>query len=130
MYASNIILSFFIQGSGENEEAVQLLIKNAPYIAFIMTTLFAPFIEEMIFRKSLQDCFHNKKIYMIISGLIFGLIHVAGAENVLEYFLIIPYGALGFMFAKTLNETDNVYSTIVMHMLHNGVLTILSMVIR
>ena len=130
MYASNIIISFFITGNGQNEEAVQSLIKSAPYLAFIMTTLFAPFIEEMIFRKSLQDCFNNKTLYMIISGLIFGLIHVAGSSNILEYLLIIPYGALGFMFAKTINETDNIYTTIMMHLLHNGILTILSMVIR
>ena len=63
---------------------------------------------------------------MITSGLLFGLVHVIGADNPLEYLLIIPYGALGMMFAKTINETDNVYSTILLHMLHNGCLTLLA----
>ena len=127
MIVSNIIINLFVSGLGENESSVQLLIKKMPIIAFCITTFLAPFIEEMIFRKSLQDCFNNKTIYMITSGILFGLVHVMGSENIFEYLLIIPYGALGFMFAKTINETDNVYSTILLHMLHNGALTILAM---
>ena len=127
MIVSNLIISSLIKGLGQNESSVQLLIKQMPLIAFVVTTIFAPFIEEMIFRKCLQDCFDNKTLYMIISGLLFGLIHVMGSGNIYEYLLIIPYGALGFMFAKTINETDNIYSTILLHMLHNGALTILAM---
>ena len=126
MIVSNLIISHFISGLGKNENNVQLLIQKMPVIAFFITTLFAPFIEEMIFRKSLQDAFNSKKLYMITSGILFGLIHVIGSGNIYEYLLIIPYGALGFMFAKTINETDNIYSTIVMHMLHNGALTLLA----
>ncbi len=126
MIISNIIINSFIPGLGKNEEGVQQLITEIPIIAFIMTTVFAPFVEEMIFRKYLQDAIKNKTAFMILSGLIFGLVHVMGFDSWLEYILIIPYGALGFMFAKTLNETDNIYSTIMMHMLHNGVLTLLS----
>lgn len=128
MYVSTIIISLFIEGSGQNEQNVQTLIQMVPIIAFIMTTIIAPFIEEMIFRKCLQDCFHNPTFYMITSGLIFGIIHVMSAQNPLEYLLIIPYGALGLMFAKTVNETDNIYPTILMHLLHNGILTIISVI--
>ena len=126
MIISNIIINSFVKGLGQNESNVQTLIQKTPVIAFFITTLLAPFIEEMVFRKSLQDAFNNKFLYMIASGLIFGFIHVMGSNNAYEYLLIIPYGALGFMFAKTLNETDNIYSTILLHMMHNGVLTLLS----
>lgn len=125
MIVSNVIINSLVKGLGQNESNVQELIMNAPFLAFILTTIGAPFIEEMIFRKSLQDCFNNKVIYMVMSGFLFGLIHVMGTDNLYEYLLIIPYGALGFMFAKTINETDNIYSTIIIHMLHNGVLTLL-----
>ena len=129
MIVSNAIINSFITGLGENENAVQGLITNTPYIALLMTTFLAPFIEEMIFRKSLQDATNNKIIYMMLSGLIFGLVHVLGSNNPYEYLLIIPYGSLGFMFAHTINKTDNIYCTIMMHMFHNGILTILAMVI-
>ena len=126
MIVSNIIISYFIKGIGQNESAVQELIEKIPVIAFILTTIFAPFIEEMVFRKYLKDCVDNKVLYMILSGLIFGFIHTQIDVNILELLLIIPYGALGFMFAKTINETDNIYTTIMMHMFHNGVLTLLA----
>ena len=126
MIVSNIIISHFFPGLGKNEENVQQLIQKMPVIAFFFTTIFAPFIEEMIFRKYLQDSIKNKYLFMILSGLIFGFVHVMSSKNPLEYLLIIPYGSLGFMFAKTISETDNVYSTVLMHMLHNGVLTLLS----
>ena len=126
MIASNIIINTLITGLGKNENMVQSFIAETPAIAFIITTFLAPFIEEMVFRKSLKDCFKNKTIYMITSALLFGLIHCLTSNNLYEYLLIIPYGALGFMFAKTNWETDNVYSSILMHMLHNGILTLLA----
>ena len=129
MILANSIISRFITGLGENETAVQDIISQTPFIAFFLTTVFAPIIEELIFRKSLQDCFNKPVFYMITSGLIFGYMHVLSSSNPYEYLLIISYGALGFFFAKTITTTDNIYCTIMMHMLHNGFLTVLSMVI-
>ena len=123
MYVANLIIMNLLGNIGQNEETVQELIGQTPFIAFLLTTILAPFIEEMLFRKLLQDCFNNKILFMIISGFLFGLVHVLGAENYLEYLLIISYGALGFMFSHTLNKTDNIYVTIMLHMFHNGVLT-------
>ena len=113
MIIANVIISNYITGLGENEAAVQTIIAKLPLMAFFMTTLFAPFNEEMIFRKSLQDVIKNKYLYMILSGFIFGLVHVIGSNNPYEYLLIISYGALGFMFAHTINKTDNIFCTII-----------------
>ena len=126
MFISNIIINIFIPGIGENESAVQTIIKQMPVIAFILTTILAPFVEEMVFRKYIKNCINSKILYMIISGLIFGFIHTSISTNTLELLLIIPYGSLGFMFAKTVYETDNIYTSIMMHMFHNGILTLLA----
>ena len=130
MYFANVIITRFISGVGENEETVQNLIGTIPFLSLLLTSVFAPFIEEMIFRKNLQDCFNNKTFYMITSGFLFGLVHVLGASDPLEYLLIIPYGAVGLFFAKTINETDNIYCTIMMHALHNFALTMLSIMVN
>lgn len=129
MIISNIIISSYIKGLGQNEEAVQSLIQATPIIAFFLTSFFAPITEEIIFRKSLQDVFNHKYIFMIMSGLIFGFLHVMSASNPWELLLIIPYGSLGFFFAKTLSDTDNIYPTIIMHAFHNAVLTLLAVII-
>ena len=126
MFVSNILINYFVPGLGENESSVQSLISKVPLLAFLLTTILAPFVEEMIFRKYLRDCVDKKILYMILSGLIFGFIHTSIDTNILELLLIIPYGALGFMFAKTIVETDNIYTTVLMHMLHNGILTLIA----
>ena len=129
MYISNIFIIKIIGNIGENEEAVQTIISSFPIAALFMTTLFAPIIEELIFRKSLQDAISIKKLFPLLSGLIFGYIHVMGASNILEYLLIIPYGSLGYAFGYILNKTDNIYCTIMMHMIHNGILTLLQVML-
>ena len=129
MYITNIIFMKIIGSIGENEIAVQSIITEYPLLSFFMTTFFAPVIEELIFRKSLQDAININKIFPLISGLIFGYIHVMGASNPLEYLLIIPYGSLGYAFAYLLNKTDNIYCPIMMHMVHNGILTLLQVML-
>lgn len=130
MLIINQILDRIVKGVGANEQSVQTLLANEPVLALIATTLFAPVVEELIYRKSLQDCFNNKKLYIIISGLVFGLIHVIGSTNPLDYLFIISYGLFGACFAKIISETDNVYSTIMVHMFHNGLLSLLSIVVK
>lgn len=130
MYISNFFIMRIIGDVGQNEQSVQALISYTPIIAFIMTTILAPITEEMIFRKMLGDCFNEPILFMIISGFIFGLVHVLGADNLLEHLLIIPYGSLGFMFAHTLSKTDNIYCTIMVHAFHNGILTLLSIMVN
>ena len=52
-----------------------------------------------------------------------------GATNPLEYLMIISYGALGYAFGVILNKTDNIYCVIMMHMIHNGILTLLQVLL-
>ena len=124
----NTILGTFIETAGENEEAVQSFLKSEPYLMLIATSLFAPLIEEMMFRKSLQDCFNKKILFIIFSGFLFGLMHVISSSNHLEYLFILSYGAFGSAFAKCLVDTDNIYTTILAHMFHNTVLSIIAII--
>lgn len=130
MYASNLLLFIFSPvKTAANESAVQEIIEASPFLALIFTTLFAPFIEEIIFRKSIKDMFSQKWPFIITSGLIFGLLHVINATSVYDLLYIIPYASLGGAFAYALYETDNLYTTIMLHMIHNGILTIISILI-
>ncbi len=124
----NTILGTFIQTAGENEEAVQSFLKSEPLLMFFATSLFAPIIEELMFRKSLQDCFKNKIIFIVASGFLFGLMHVIGSTNNLEYLFLLSYGAFGSAFAKCLVDTDNIYTTILAHMFHNTVLSLIAII--
>ena len=82
--------------------------------------IYAPITEELIFRKSIKDFISNKWLYVIVSGLLFGGVHVISSLGSDWGFLyLIPYCSLGMVFAHLYYETDNIFSTITIHSIHN-----------
>ena len=131
MMISNFILIFVLSsGVSTNEQQINELYDKYPIYVFIASCIFGPFIEEMIFRFSLRKLVTNDKIFIVASGLIFGLLHVIFSFNsMIDLLYVIPYGALGVSFAYTYVKTDNIWSTIFVHTLHNTALTILKMMV-
>ena len=128
MMTSNIILNLVFHVSPSNESNVQALLKQLPVYILIATIIYAPFSEEIIFRKSLDKCFSNKFLFIIVSGLIFGSLHVLTSKNSLEMLYIIPYGAFGSAFAYMYYKTKNIFTSMTIHMLHNSILVIVSLI--
>ena len=129
MFVCNaLIVKFSPSKEAINEQNVQQIIQNTPLMAFIMTSIFAPFNEEMIFRKALKDTTNDNMIYILLSALIFGYLHVTNSNSLYDFLYIIPYGALGAAFAYINVKTDNVYSSILVHFVHNSILTIFSII--
>lgn len=128
MVLSNIIITYVLKGGGaENEKIVQNLLSSVPWLMFITAGVLAPLNEEIVFRKVVKDCIPNKWIFVSFSFLLFGLGHVVGnATNFISLLYIIPYGALGGVFALAYSETDTIFTSIVMHMIHNTILVLLS----
>lgn len=134
MMASNLIITlFFSEANAGNEEAVRNLIDQLPLYMIFSVSLYAPFVEELIFRHSIKDCImcHGKNkivkfIYIFVSGFIFAAMHILGQTNsYLDYVFLIPYLSLGIAFAALYTKTDNIFSSITMHALHNTVTVIL-----
>ena len=127
MVSNLIILYVFKSGGANNENAVQSMIKVLPWLMVINAGFLAPFNEEIVFRKTLKDIFKNKWLFAFLSFILFGGAHVIGSATTLVDFLyIIPYGALGGAFALAYYETDTVFTSMTMHMIHNTILIILS----
>ena len=138
MIATNIIIGvFFSNASANNEIAVRRMIDIYPLYMIFSTSIYAPIVEEMIFRKSIKDMFlvgkDNKIInysYILISGFVFALMHILGnTTSYLDYIYIIPYMAVGMSFAKVYYECDNIFSVITLHSLHNTVTILLYLVL-
>ena len=131
MFISNAIIIFvFKLGQANNQQAVNQFIKTAPIWMLIEAGVLAPIVEEIIFRKSIKDMTTNKKLFIFFSSLIFGLMHIIPSAKALTDFLfLLPYGILGFSFAKMYSKTDTVFTSISFHMIHNIILTLLSIAI-
>lgn len=134
MIVSNLLIAVcFSNATAGNEEAVRDLIGDAPLYMLFSVSIYAPFVEEMLFRHSLKNCVvlkHKNKfikfLFAFISGLIFALLHILGqANSIVDYIFIIPYMSLGFTFALLYYDTDNIFSSIMMHAFHNTVTIIL-----
>lgn len=128
MALSNQIISIFSPiKMAENEQAVQGMIEGTPLLAFITTTILAPITEEMTFRKTFKDVLDNKWLFILMSGLTFGALHVVlSLDSLYSLLYIIPYSSLGISFAYILYKTKNIFSCIAMHAFHNGILTLMS----
>ena len=92
-------------------------------------SVYAPFVEELTFRKSIRDVINNKWCYVLASGLLFGLLHIIGyIDSVSDLIYLIPYGSLGVCFALLYYKTNNIFSTIIVHSLHNSIAIFLYLV--
>ena len=119
MIISNIILTQILNNIAVNESANRELLTNFPISNFFIMVLIAPLIEEITFRASFQKAFSNWLPFSIFTGLLFGFFHIADLKSITEYLFIIPYGALGFFFAKAIYETNNIYTSYIAHVIHN-----------
>lgn len=124
MSTSNIIIGFINGGEiAGNEEAVRNTFAQAPVYMFIASVFLAPVLEEFVFRQGIRNIFSNDKLFIIMSGLIFGGLHVVGTiNNWTDLLYLIPYCTPGFIFAYILSKTDNIFVSTGLHFFHNGIL--------
>lgn len=126
MMLSNLIINEVVfNGSiAANEEANREIILASPFLSIFLAVFIAPFVEEITFRYGLRKIFKNVWFYAIFSGFIFGFLHaisgIESAKDMLDLLYIIPYGSLGFAFSVIYYKTDNIWVNIFTHMLHNG----------
>ena len=127
MIGINFFISIITNGGiASNEESVRELIDMMPLYMVFQILIYAPITEELIFRKSIRNIFNNKYLYILTSGIVFGGLHViTSVSTITDLLYIVPYSALGIAFAYTYTKTNNIFSTISMHALHNSLTLIL-----
>lgn len=128
MVICNLLINrLFPKSNPGNEETIQALIKTFPYLTLIATSIGAPIIEEITFRKTFRDIFKNDKVFIIVSGVVFGLLHVVFSyTNAYDLLYAIPYGVLGAVFAIMYVKSNNLFTSMSMHFIHNFTLTLIS----
>lgn len=131
MYISNIILIWICNGGiAGNEESIRNLLEIHPIYIYISAVIFAPSIEELVFRGGFKNIIPNNTLFIIISSLVFGGLHIIGnVSNIVDFLFIIPYSSLGFAFAYIYSKTDNIFVTMLLHTMHNGILVSLQIAV-
>ena len=127
-----VILSAFVMefiGATENSENQEILNNLSTAAMFdkialiVFSVFFAPFAEEIVFRKAIYGLLEkvNIPLAIIVSGLSFGLIHVLSGD----YVQLIIYGSLGLVLAYVYYYSKkNLITVIAIHMIYNLIITL------
>lgn len=127
MLLSNYYINLLVPNtSAYNQELNQLAINNYPLYSVISIVMIGPFIEELVFRFSFKNNLKSKKMYYLLSVLIFSSLHALNGFNSLyDLLYFIPYGALAFTFSYIYDKTDNIFTTVIIHTFHNFIAVLL-----
>ena len=116
--------------TSNNQESINTMFKELPLLTLVLTCLYAPFVEESLFRLNLSKLINNKKMFIILSGFIFGFLHVIGQfSNIKEFLYVFQYSALGIYLAKTYKESNNIFVSISIHFMQNFLAAILILIL-
>ena len=139
LYATGILttiitLLFNASGNSLNQSLVESNARMYPLYMLFSTTVFAPIVEEGVFRATIQNFLRNKlskHVSIFISAFIFGFLHVVVGllqGNLLELIYMISYVSLGVVLGY-FYERYSLSRTILIHAIYNfiGFLSIMSM---
>lgn len=114
-----VITTIFHTSTSVNETNNRDLMTIYPLYALPTIALLAPLAEEIVFRKSFQNVFKNKTIFILFTGILFGSIHVVSSLTLANLFYALSYSALGIALSYTYAKTENIFTSISLHTFHN-----------
>ena len=123
MMACNILIQQLGGGISENESTIRDEFKIFPIYVYVSAVLLAPILEEFVFRLSFKAIFKNNYMYIIASGVIFGLLHLLGMkiDNLFPLYLL-SYCSSGISFAYMMAKSNNIFVSTGFHFMHNGLI--------
>lgn len=112
-----------------NQIALQNLFNSNPVFIAILAMFYAPIAEELMFRGVFRKFIKNKKLFVIVSGVVFGLMHVIDDSKTLaEFSYVFVYSILGIYLAGIYAKTNNLCTNIFMHFMQNT-LSVIGMIL-
>jgi len=108
----------------------QSILESYNYLYLIFgSVIFAPIVEEIIYRGILRKFIKHDKLFIIVSAILFGVAHVIGSSSLIQYIYILDYGLSGLYLAYLYTKYNNIYLNISAHFFINLIATT-SMLLR
>lgn len=136
MLFSSFVLNYLISFlTGLNDSANQTyiidLFKDFPYLILIQALVYAPIVEEIMFRGLIFGSLSKKSIplAMVVSSLLFGFAHVYDSllsGNFADLWFIPTYAMLGYFLNRAYLKSGTIVSSMALHFMNNalGILAI------
>lgn len=100
------------------------------YLTAFLAIFVGPLTEELMFRGFIRKFIKNNVLFVIVSSLIFGALHITTADSLQQMLYIIPYSILGFAFSLNYVKTKNIVSNIFVHSVWNSFAVIVMILIQ
>jgi len=120
LFLGSVAVRIFLPGASHdsvNQQAVRTLVNIYPIPLFFVTVFYGPLVEEIVFRFILMNTLKTSNwIKILTSGILFGLIHVIGTD---QLSFVVFYGIIGIIYAYIYDLTKNIWLVISIHALQN-----------
>jgi len=119
--------------SSVNQNTINEYAKINPILVALIASFIGPIYEEIIFRLGIKKVVRNKYLFIVFSGLIFGLLHIFPLDENISLTLgliqSISYVTMGIFLAYIYEKKKNIFYSIGLHILNNllGILSIIGM---
>lgn len=116
-YAVALTLTILTKAPAANQDL--LMGVSLPLLAF-SALIYAPIVEETIYRGFLRRWIADDNFFIIVSALIFGMIHMLHpGQTMAQYLYIIEYAMLGGFLAWLYVKSDNICLSMMGHFFLN-----------
>lgn len=119
---NSLAIAISHQDTAANQALLNELYATYPFFIFITATIYAPIMEELLFRGFFFSLFEKKSLILaiLISGLTFGFAHMYTADMTLMDFAFLPsYSVLGMIIAYSYHKSQTIMTPILLHFLNN-----------
>lgn len=125
-----LVLVFGLEQSGNQSSIIQLYAQQ-PLKVMFAALVFAPVVEELVFRGSLYAPIRkNQHLFgILLSSFAFGFLHVYQSlftGNFMDLLFIFSYGLLGSFMCRVYDKTNSFFSCVLLHFLNNFISIILT----
>ena len=129
-FLANIVIGIILAHfnvTNDNQDILDTFFNKYPLFIFIDVAFIGPLVEEIVFRKAISSIIRNDIAFVVVSSIIFGVMHGVGIATILYVFM----GALWAVIFIKVNK--NVMATTMVHMANNlvaALLLLLSLVMK
>lgn len=116
----NFLIALIFINKIQRQDTLEILDSMNIWLARLTGIILAPICEEFYFRKGFYKLFDNKNLYVIISGIFFGIIHYSpGNSNFTNIVLVSTISLMGMMFCYVYKKEKRISMTIIPHFINN-----------
>ena len=107
--------------TSENQSLINDMFYEFTLLICLSATILAPLYEETIFRLGFKKCISNRVLFVLVSGCLFGFIHIFPTDLNIKLALLqsISYVSMGLCLAYFYQKFNNIFYSIMLHFFNN-----------